>query len=198
MSRLIVIGFDDEADAFAFRQDLVKAQSEYIIKLEDAVVVTRPSQGEYQLHQALNLTAAGAVGGAFWGGLIGMLFLNPLLGAAVGSASGALAGSGTDYGIPDDFIRQIGKTVPVGRAAVFVLASELNADKLLPRLQERYGARAEVIQTSLTDADESRLRQAFTGQWQGGQGTVTPAVPTASPAATPGDGAAHAVIPPKA
>lgn len=38
------------------------------------------------LHQAANLTAAGAVGGGFWGMLIGMIFLNPLVGAAVGGA----------------------------------------------------------------------------------------------------------------
>ncbi|WP_414811461.1 DUF1269 domain-containing protein, partial [Paracoccus sanguinis] len=63
MSQLIVIGFDSEADAFALRDELAKAQKEYLLKLEDAVVVTRPTEGEYQLHQALNLTSAGALGG---------------------------------------------------------------------------------------------------------------------------------------
>ena len=60
MSQLIVIGFDADADAFALRQELGAAQKEYLLKLEDAVVVTRPTEGEYQLHQALNLTVAGA------------------------------------------------------------------------------------------------------------------------------------------
>ena len=71
-------------------------------------------------------------------------------------ASGALAGSATDYGINDDFIRQIGKTVPVGSGAVFILAQDFNLDKLMPRL-EKYEGRARVIQTSLSDADEARL-----------------------------------------
>lgn len=162
MSKLIVIGFDAEADAFALRQDLVAAQKEYLIKLEDAVVVTRATDGEYQLHQAMNLTSAGALGGTFWGGLIGLLFLNPLAGAAIGAATGALAGSATDYGIPDDFIREIGKTVPVGSGAVFILAQDMTVDKLLPRL-EKYGSRARVIQSSLSDADEQRLRTALSG-----------------------------------
>ena len=87
MSQLIVIGFDSEADAFALRDELAKAQKEYLLKLEDAVVVTRPTEGEYQLHQALNLTSAGALGGGFWGGLIGLLFLNPLAGAAIGAGA---------------------------------------------------------------------------------------------------------------
>lgn len=162
MSQLIVIGFDSEADAFALRQELGAAQKEYLLKLEDAVVVTRPTEGEYQLHQALNMTGTGALTGTFWGGLIGLLFLNPLAGAAIGAASGALAGSATDYGINDDFIRQIGKTVPVGSGAVFILARDFNMDKLLPRL-EKYGHRARVIQTSLSDADESRLRETLSG-----------------------------------
>lgn len=162
MSQLIVIGFDSEADAFAVRQELGAAQKEYLLRLEDAVVVTRPTEGEYQLHQALNLTAAGALTGTFWGGLIGLLFLNPLAGAAIGAASGALAGGATDYGINDDFIRQIGKTVPVGSGAVFILARDFNLDKLMPRL-EKYEGRARVIQTSLSNADEARLREALSG-----------------------------------
>ncbi len=161
MSDLIVIAFDNQDDAFAVRQDLAKAQSEYLVELEDAVVVTRPDAEHYQLHQAANLTAAGALGGGFWGGLIGLLFLNPLLGAAVGAGAGALAGSASDYGINDDFIRQIGKTVPVGSGAVFILSRKLNLDKLLPRLQQYAGAR--VIQTSLGNEDEARLRAALSG-----------------------------------
>jgi len=38
------------------------------------------------------LTGAGAASGGFWG-CIGMLFLDPLLGVAVGAASGALGGA---------------------------------------------------------------------------------------------------------
>lgn len=185
MSDLIVIAFDDEDDAFALRRDMIKAQSEYLVDLEDAVVVTRPTEGEYQLHQANNLTAAGAIGGTFWGGLIGLLFLNPLLGAAVGAGAGALAGSATDYGIDDDFIREIGKTVPVGSGAVFILSRKFNLDKLLPRL-ERYGSRSHVIQTSLSNHDEARLRSATTRHHGAGgvpavEAEDTPAEPTAPP-----------------
>ena len=63
MSDLVVIAFDDEATGFELRSELVKMQTEYLIQLEDAVVVTRPSAEDIQLHQAVNLTAAGAVGG---------------------------------------------------------------------------------------------------------------------------------------
>src|SRR3954469_10585037 len=85
MSNLIVIGFPNEADAFAMRAELAKLQAQYLIEMEDAVVVTRDPKGQPVLHQAVNLTATGALGGMLWGTLIGMLFLSPLLGAALGA-----------------------------------------------------------------------------------------------------------------
>src|SRR5262245_48546446 len=103
MSNLVVIGFNNEADAFEMRAALAKMQTQYLIEMEDAVVVTRDEKGKVQLHQAVNLTAAGAVRGAFWGTLIGMLFFNPLLGAAVGAGSGAVSGNLSDIGINDQF-----------------------------------------------------------------------------------------------
>jgi uncharacterized membrane protein len=66
-----------------------KLQSEYLLDLEDAVVAVKDQNGKVKLHQSVNLTAAGAVSGGFRGSLIGLIFLNPLLGFAVGAAAGA-------------------------------------------------------------------------------------------------------------
>ncbi len=65
MSDLIVIGFDDEHTAFEMRAALAKLQKEYLIDMEDVVVVTKDDKGKVKLHQAVNLTAAGAMGGLF-------------------------------------------------------------------------------------------------------------------------------------
>src|SRR6478752_6113993 len=111
MSNLIVIGFDNEADAFEMRAALVKLQAQYLIEMEDAVVVTRNAKGDVQLHQPVNLAAAGAASGGFWGLLIGTLFLNPLVGLAVGAGAGALSGKMTDVGINDDFMKELGATL---------------------------------------------------------------------------------------
>ena len=75
MSNLVVVGFEDEHTAFAMRAELSKLQKEYLIEMEDVVVVTKNEKGKVKLHQAVNLTAAGAVGGTFWGMLIGLIFL---------------------------------------------------------------------------------------------------------------------------
>lgn len=157
MSDLLVIAFDDEASGFDLRAELVRLQREYLLDMEDAVVVTRSDADEVKLHQAVNLTAAGAVGGTFWGALIGLLFLNPLLGAAVGAGAGALSGALTDFGVSDSFMKEIGQTLRPGGSAVFVLVRRMSADKVLARL-EGFRARGRVLQTSLSDADEARLR----------------------------------------
>lgn len=172
MSELIVIAFDDEATGFELRAELVRMQRDYLIEMEDAVVVTRPSEDDITLHQAVNLTAAGALGGGFWGTLVGLVFLNPLIGAAVGAASGALAGRLTDVGINDDFMRDTARALPPGGSAVFVLLRKMTADKMLNRLQA-FHHRGRVLQTSLSQQDEDRLRDALSGEGA----PVPPAVP---------------------
>lgn len=177
MSDLLVIAFDDEASGFELRAELVKLQSEYLIKLEDAVVVTRPAADDIQLHQAMNLTAAGALGGTFWGTLVGLLFLNPLVGAAVGAGSGALAGYLSDYGVNDDFMREVGQKVTPGGSAVFLLVREMTADKVLDRIKD-FHKRGRVIQSSLSNEDEARLREALSDA--NSPAAPVPAAPPAS------------------
>lgn len=175
MSELIVIAFDDEATGFELRAELVKMQSEYLIEMEDAVVVTRPAEDDIKLHQAINLTAAGALGGGFWGTFIGLIFLNPLIGAAVGAASGALVGKLSDVGINDDFMRDTARSLPPGGSAVFVLLRKMTADKVLDRLQS-FHHRGRVLKTSLSQEDEDRLRDALSGN----AASVPPVVPPAA------------------
>ena len=68
-----------------------------------------------------NLTASGAVGGGFWGVLIGLIFMNPLLGLVVGAGAGAVAGALSDVGINDDFMKQLAEKLTPGTSALFVL-----------------------------------------------------------------------------
>jgi uncharacterized membrane protein len=167
MSNLIVIGFNNEADAFAMRAALAKLQTHYLIEMEDAVVVTRDGQGKVQLHQAVNLTAAGAASGGFWGMLIGMLFLNPLAGLAIGAGSGALSGKFADIGINDEFMKELGATLTAGSSALFVLVRNSTPDKVLEALKP-FAGKGRVLQTSLTKDKDDELR-AFM------EGTVSPA-----------------------
>ena len=160
MSKLVVIGFDDESTAFNMRAELVKLQQEYLLKMEDAVVVTKDQKEKVKLHQAVNLTAAGAVGGSFWGMLIGMIFLNPLLGAAVGAGAGAISGKLRDIGISNEFMKELGQTLTPGTSALFVLVHDATPDKVMERLK---GFKGRVIQTSLAKDKEEELQKVLEG-----------------------------------
>lgn len=162
MSDLIVVAFDDEATAFELRAALVKLQKEYLLEMEDAVVVTKSAEGKVALHQAVNLTAAGAATGAFWGTLVGFLFLNPLLGMAAGAGAGALSGRFTDIGINDQFMKDMGETLTNGGAAVCVLVRKMTGDKVLERLAE-FKEKGRVLQTSLTNEQEEKLKAFISG-----------------------------------
>jgi uncharacterized membrane protein len=155
MSNLVVIGFDDEHTAFEMRAALAKLQKEYLIDMEDVVVVTKDEKDKVKLHQAVNLTATGAVGGTFWGSLIGLIFLNPLLGAAVGAGAGAISGKLSDIGISDTFMKELGETLTQGTSALFVLVRKATPDKVLEELSHFKG---KVIQTSLAKDKEEELR----------------------------------------
>ncbi len=160
MSDLIVVAFDDAETSFAMRAELVKLQKEYLLEMEDVVVVTRSSENKVQLHQVADMTTLGAVSGGFWGAMIGLLFLNPLLGAAVGAGAGALSGAYTDIGINDAFMKDLAGGFPPGSAAVFVLVRKMTGDKVIERLTA-FSAKGRVLQTSLTRDDEASLRTAL-------------------------------------
>ena len=160
MSNLVVFGFNNEADAFEMRGALARMQSEYLIEMEDAVVVTRDAKGKVQLHQPINLTSLGAMRGTLWGSLIGLLFLNPLLGAVMGAGAGALSGALSDIGINDNFMKDLASTFKPGTSALFLLVRKSTPDKVIEGLKPFIG-KAKVLRTSLTKDKEEQLREAF-------------------------------------
>ncbi len=160
MSDLVAILFDDETTAFDMRAALAKMQKEYLIDMEDAVVVTKDENGKIKLHQSTNLTLAGAVGGSFWGMLIGLLFLNPLIGMVVGAGAGAVGGALSDIGINDKMMKELAESFKPGNSALFVLFRKVTGDKVLEKLQPFVG-KGRVFKTSLTKDREDSLRAAL-------------------------------------
>ncbi len=162
MSDLVVFACEDSATAYEMRSALAKMQKEYLLQMEDIVVVHKDEHGKVKLDQAMNLTAHGAVGGGFWGLLIGFLFMNPLLGAAIGAGAGALGGAMTDLGINDGFMKELGQTLKPGTSAVFVLLRKATPDRVLDGLKAFEG-RATVLQSSLAKDQEEDLRAVIEG-----------------------------------
>src|SRR5262249_22049583 len=146
MSDLVVIAYPSEAKAEEVRQKLLSLQKDFIIEIADAVIATKSAGGDIKLNQLVNTTATAALSRSFWGLLIGMVFLNPLIGAAIGAASGALGGALSDYGINDGFMKDIAASIQPGDAALFVLVRKMTEDKVLAAI-EGYGGK--VLKTSL-------------------------------------------------
>ncbi len=193
MAEFVAIGFDDVHQADRALTELTRLQGEYLIDLEDAVVVVRGPDGAVRLKQSVNLVgmgaASGGLSGAMWGSLIGLLFLNPLagfvLGGAIGAGSGALSGSLVDYGISDDLIRSIAESLQPDTSALFLLIRKVQPEKVLADAA-RFGGK--VLRSSLSPEQEQRLQAALSGTGSpptGGTGpapaavTETPAPPAA-------------------
>ncbi len=158
MADLIVIEYDDIHKAEEVRLKLLKMQGEYLIDLEDAVVAFKDEKGKIRLNQIQNLTASGAMSGGFWGTLIGMIFLNPLLGMAAGATAGAVSGALTDVGINNNFMKEIASGFQNGTSALFVLVRKVTPDKVLAELK---GSGGKILQTSLTHEKEEKLQAAL-------------------------------------
>ena len=158
MTHLVVLGLDSPAKAeevFDLAGDLAKQE---LLQLEDAAYAYRDDRGKVRIHQAISLTGAGAASGALWGTLIGLLFLMPVAGLAIGAGTGALAGKLADVGINDDTIKQIGEQLQQGKAAVFVLARSATTDRVIEAIKP---FNPTVIQTSLSHDREEELVRAL-------------------------------------
>jgi len=158
MSDLVAIVYPTEAKAEEVRQRLLKLQKEYLITLSDAVIAVKTESGSIKLNQLVNTTAVGAMTGSFWGLLIGVLFLNPILGVAVGAASGALGGALSDFGIDDNFMKELSTNLKTGNAALFLLIKSMTADKVLKEIKDAGGV---VLKTSFDETKEKLLRDSL-------------------------------------
>jgi uncharacterized membrane protein len=138
---------------------LEKLQSEALIQVQDAAVVSwEPGRKKPKTREMHSTKRAGALGGGFWGLLFGLIFFVPILGLAIGAATGAFFGSLADVGISDAFINSVREKVTPGTSALFLLSSDAVIDRVRAEFQ---GTEAELISTNLSAEQEAKLREAF-------------------------------------
>lgn len=172
MSELVCIAFKDSSTADRVLNELRAMEENYVLDLEDAVIVIRDNDGKVHLKQCVDVfngaTTHGVALGILWGGLMGLLFMNPLAGLIGSIAGGAGGGAVTtaasefgllnDYGIPDKFIKDLGNTIKRGTSAIFLLIRRAEEDKVLPRISQYEGT---ILKTSLSKEQEDKLRTAL-------------------------------------
>jgi uncharacterized membrane protein len=154
MSDLVAIGYPDARTARAARERILGLHREDLIAVRDAAIVEARGDGRVGLHQVRAVTGAGAAGGGPWGGLIGLLFLAPLVGVAAG---GPAAGRFTDVGVDGAFLTDVGTLLRPGTAALFLLVGHVAVDRLVDALAAD-GLAGHVLATPLSVEAEQQLR----------------------------------------
>src|SRR5262245_832474 len=80
------------------------------------------------------------------------------IGGLAGAGAGALSGSLVDIGIDDNFVKQLGATVPAWSSALFVLVKGVTEDKVPPEIVQ---FKPRVLRASLSNEAEARLKAAL-------------------------------------
>lgn len=161
MATLTVWKFPDAYGAERTESILERLQKEELITIHDAATVSwAAGEKKPKTRQLNNLAGAGALGGSFWGLLFGLIFFVPLLGMAMGAAMGALGGAMSDVGIDDDFINAVRNEVTPGTSALFLMTSDVVTDKVKGAFE---GSHAELLHTNLSNEQEAKLREVFSG-----------------------------------
>jgi uncharacterized membrane protein len=162
MATLTAWKFSTPQGADAALQTLEKLQSQELIQVQDAAIVSwEVGKKKPKTRELRSTKKAGALGGGFWGLLFGLIFFVPILGLAIGAATGALFGSLTDVGISDAFIKQVRDKVTPGTSALFLLSSNAVFDRVHAEFR---GTGAELISTNLSAEQEAKLREAFANE----------------------------------
>ena len=159
MSDLIAIAYPDEATVERAREGLRKGVEDGLIELEDVVVMIRDEGGALEVRQGSSGIGGATAGGAIYGGLIGLIFLAPLFGMAVGAVGGRAAWKSMfgDVGVTEDFVKELSEHLEPGGAAMVFLVRALDVDQALARIE----VPGHVIRTSLNEQVEAQLDAAL-------------------------------------
>src|SRR5829696_5123620 len=154
---LVAIAFDKPSRATEVLVNLTHLQQEGVLRLGDAVVISKDANGRAQIHETVDITPSrGALIGGWLGALAGIL-VGPLA-IAGGAAVGALYGKLVDKGLADDWIRQMSEWLDAGRSALLLLITVDDKAQLLRELGRYEG---EVVSTDLPEPVRLELEQAL-------------------------------------
>ena len=180
MANLIVVGF--KRDMYRASEVLNQLQSmndDWVVDLHDAVAVYRDYNGKLRVDQSYQMTTGqGAAVGGLMGSLIGLtLAAIPFTAGASAVAAGALAagagagaalgaGAGAidaawwkdEFGIPDDFVKQVGQLIQPGDSAIYALLRSANPNLVT---EEFRGYGGTILSTTLSRDQQNKVEKVL-------------------------------------
>jgi len=154
MSEIIVIGYDQQSTATQAYKEVLTLQHDFVVELTGLAIVRVDDEGKSHVETPQKIVGVSAASGALWGMLIGILFLVPFFGFALGGAMGALMGKMGKSGIDEQFRSQVQALLKPGGAAVVIMASKITDDKFANAMKQFGGT---LLKTSLSEDDEKEL-----------------------------------------
>jgi uncharacterized membrane protein len=148
------------ADTGELRLKALRDQGAIVIH-DAAVVVWRAEDKEPKVRELRHRRHSKALGGTFWGTLVGSVVLMPIAGAAVGAAAGEVLDKLRSSGIDDSFVRSLREHLSPGTSALFVLSSEADMDRVKDAFHDED---AELIWTDLSEEEAETLRRLASGE----------------------------------
>jgi uncharacterized membrane protein len=180
VAELIVVGFKkDMYRASEVLNELLDLNDDWVVDLHDAVAVYRDYNGKLRVDQSYQMTTGeGAAWGGLWGLLIGATLAIPFTaGASAAAAAGAIAagaaggtaigaGAGAidasswkdEFGIPDDFVKQVGTMVQPGDSAIYAILRVGDPDVVADQFRGYGGT---ILRTTLTRDQQAQVEKVL-------------------------------------
>ena len=181
MAQLIVVGFKrDMFRASSVLNQLQTMHYDWAVDLHDAVAAYRDTNGKLRVDSSYQMTTReGAAYGGLIGSLIGLTLVvaAPLTGGAsavaagtlaAGAAGGAALGASAgaidaawwkdEFGIPDDFVKQVGAMIQPGDSAIYALLRTANPDKVAEQFRGYGGT---ILSTTLSRDQQKKLEDVL-------------------------------------
>jgi len=131
--------FDESVKAEEARRKLLELKREGFVDLEDVVVLVKDQYGTVRYHGMHEQAVKEGLLGSITGFIVGSILINPLVGGALGIASGAVAASLAKGGIDDRFVEDCRK-IQTRVLRLFALVRKADPDRVekhLPALAAR-------------------------------------------------------------
>jgi len=176
---LIVVGFHGKHRASEVLGQLEQLTADWSLDLKDAVAAYRTDDGRLRIDQSVQpTTKEGAGWGVFIGSMIGALLAAPFtaglstaaaattlgFGAAtMGGVGGAIGADDAEsfkreYGISDEFVKEVGGMIAPGDSAVFAVIRGGNPEQAAEKFRGYGGT---ILRTNLSPRAAERVQQTI-------------------------------------